>query len=348
MRPGQAASTHVLGLYQAFLDLGWTGPLLAADAAEAPRPWAKLLRYMRILLRAYRVMGTVEVLYVRSHPVAVLLLRRRRPRMVLEVNGTVADLGQSHPVTRMVACPLASAERILLRRVDAIVAVSQQLAAWATSVAPQVPVAVVHNAADPMVFHPDARTQIALPPRYVAFCGTLAPWQGIDVVLCATRSPSWPRDVSVVFAGDGAVASTVADHARRNPLVEFVGVVPQSDVAGVLAGSLAGLSPNTRKHHVGNAMKLYESLAAGAPVVASDVDGQREFVISEDVGQVYATYDSDALATTVRKLAEDEDLRSGLARRAVVVGRGHTWPGRAREIDTFLDGLHPPGAAGES
>lgn len=340
MRPGQAASTHVLGLYRAFLDLGWTGPLLAADVAEVRRPWRKLLRYAWILLRAYGAMRVADLLYVRSHPVALLLLLRRRhhrPCVVLEVNGTVADLGRLHPATRLVARQLASAERILLRRVDGIVAVSQQLAGWSASVAAGVPVVVVHNAADPMVFHPDAVTGVPLPPRYVAFCGALAPWQGIDVVLSATRSPSWPQEVSVVIAGDGRLAPTVANEACRNLLVEFIGVVPQSDVAGVLAGSLAGLSPNTRRDHVGDAMKLYEALNSGVPVVASDVDGQREFIAREGVGLVYAADDPHALATVVRQLAEDDDLRERLARRAVAVGCGHTWPKRASQIETFLD-----------
>lgn len=333
-------------MYQGLRSLGWDGCLVAASDDEAPGMAGRLRRYGRVLLNAQRAARGVDILYIRSHPLAaavVALPGRRRARVVVEVNGTFEDLGRAHPRTRILASPAAAAERFLLRRADRAVAVSPDLADWVGRVAPGVPTTVVPNAADAAVFHPGATTGLKLPSRYVAFCGALADWQGIEVVLEATRQPAWPAEVSVVFAGDGALSSTVAAEAARNPRVLYLGVVDQRDVAGLLAGSLAGLSPNTRRERAGNAMKLYEALACGAPVVASDVPGQRELIEGSAAGVVYGAENPVDLAGSVARLCAEPDWQSVLARNAREVGARQTWHERASDTAAFVapgDGAH--------
>jgi glycosyltransferase involved in cell wall biosynthesis len=260
MRPGQAASTHVLGLYGALRERGWKGPLLAGSADGGSRLTAKLARYLRVLQGARQRLGSVELLYVRAHPVALPLLRAARRRgvpVVLEVNGTSSDLVRAYPGARLVGRLLAALDRSLVRSATRAVTVSDALARHLVSLAPGVPVVVVANAADPEVFRPGATTALSLPSRYVAFCGALAEWQGVEVMLAATRSAAWPSDVSLVIAGDGPLAPRVVEDARENGVVAYLGVVPQPEVGGILAGSLAGLSPNTRRRHAGDAVKLW-------------------------------------------------------------------------------------------
>lgn len=342
MRPGQAASTHVMGMYGALCDRGWRGPLLAGRPDEGTGLPAKLLRYLRLQVRARQRLDDVDLLYVRAHPVAlplVLVARHYDVPVVLEVNGTSSDLWRAYPGARVVGRLLGAVDRALLRSAARVVTVSDALARWIASLAPTVSVAVVPNAADPTMFRPGASTGLSLPPRYVAFCGALAGWQGVEVVLAATHATAWPRDVSLVIAGDGPLAGMVDNQARHNPAVHYLGVVPQPEVGGVLAGALAGLSPNTRRRHAGDAVKLYETLACGVPVVGSDVEGQRDIVAGGGLGLIYAAEDPEALAQAVQRLARDEGLRDAITRRAMDSAAAHTWHARAEVIDGLVADL---------
>jgi glycosyltransferase involved in cell wall biosynthesis len=336
MRPGQAASTHVLGLYGALRERGWQGPLLAGSVDGESRLGAKLARYMSVLLRARQQLGSVELLYVRAHPVALPLVRAARRRgvpVMLEVNGTSCDLVRAYPGARLVGGLLTGLDRSLVRAATHVVTVSDALARHLVSLAPGVPVVVIPNAADPAIFRPEATTALPLPRPYVAFCGALTEWQGVEVMLSATRSAAWPSDVSLVIAGDGPLAPRVAESARGRPVVAYLGVVPQREVGGILAGSLAGLSPNTRRRHAGDAVKLWEAVASGVPVVASDVEGQCKLVARDGLGLVYPAEDADALAQAVRRLARDAVLRSEIARRVADKAAANTWQARAASVE---------------
>jgi glycosyltransferase involved in cell wall biosynthesis len=61
-----------------------------------------------------------------------------------------------------------------------------------------------------------------------------------------------------------------------------------------------------------------ESLAAGRPVIATDVGGNRELVRNEETGLLVRPDDADALAAAMVRLLDDPDL----ARRLASAGAG--------------------------
>lgn len=149
-----------------------------------------------------------------------------------------------------------------------------------------------------------------------------------------------------MIAGEGNLATEVRAEAERNPAVMYVGVVEQEEVAGLLAGSMAGLSPNTRRSHAGDAVKLYEALACGVPVLASDTGAQGDFVREGDVGLVYDAEDPEALALAVRQLFADGEMRSRFGRNAVRRASENTWHERALRIDSWVRPSSTEEAAG--
>jgi glycosyltransferase involved in cell wall biosynthesis len=93
-------------------------------------------------------------------------------------------------------------------------------------------------------------------------------------------------------------------------------------IADVLAAANVYAFPS---RHEGFPVALVEALAAGLPVVASDVHGAREIVGEGDeaAGVVVSRGDAGELADALRRLLEDEPLRSRLARRARARVRSH-------------------------
>jgi glycosyltransferase involved in cell wall biosynthesis len=57
-------------------------------------------------------------------------------------------------------------------------------------------------------------------------------------------------------------------------------------------------------------------MAAGVPVVASDIPGVDELVVSGENGLLVDPDDPPALARALRRLLDDRELRLGIARRA--------------------------------
>jgi glycosyltransferase involved in cell wall biosynthesis len=203
MEPGHAAGVHVRELVAALRRRGIRCVAINREGSGRSR----LRGYVSVLWRALRSLRHVDVLYIRSHPVSFVLVAiarcGRSGSTVIEVNGTAADLSDAYGWARAAERIIAVFDRLSLRWTDAIVTVSGGLRDWAREQAPAVPIAVIPNAADPRRFHPDVARRPGLPSRYVAYCGALARWQGLDTLIEATRDPCWPSGVRLVVAGDG-------------------------------------------------------------------------------------------------------------------------------------------------
>jgi glycosyltransferase involved in cell wall biosynthesis len=103
--------------------------------------------------------------------------------------------------------------------------------------------------------------------------------------------------------------------------------VPIVDVSGRAA---TGLAP----------LKLFETLAAGLPVIVTEYPTQADFVRDNACGMVVTAGDAGALARAVAALAADPiAAREMGARGRRAVEREHSWDLRAAEVDKLLRGL---------
>jgi glycosyltransferase involved in cell wall biosynthesis len=93
--------------------------------------------------------------------------------------------------------------------------------------------------------------------------------------------------------------------------VTFTGL--RSDVAELLATATVAVMPSLNEA-LSNV--LLESMAAGAPVVATRVGGTPEALIDGDTGLLVEPGDSAAIATAVARLLDDRELATRLGRSA--------------------------------
>lgn len=201
------------------------------------------------------------------------------------------------------------------------------------------PVRVVPNGLDVARFQ--GASPAALPEgRRLLFVGRLEPRKGFRhaaqaFVLLSERHP----DLVLVVAGDGPEREVVGTLPRAvRDRVVMLGMVEQSALPHYHAAAEVFLAPNTGGESFG--VVLVEAMAAGLPVVASDIAGYREVVRHEEEGLLVTPGDPKALAEAVARLLGDP----GLAARLGAAGRRRAarfnWSVVAEEIeDAYREAL---------
>lgn len=121
-----------------------------------------------------------------------------------------------------------------------------------------------------------------------------------------------PAGVELWLAGEGETMAEMQALAQELGVMDRVKFLGRcEDIPAILKQSdIAVLS----SHYEGQPMSLIEAMAAGLPVVASDVAGIHETV--GDAGILVPHGDAEALAEAIRRLAENEGLRRELSGRS--------------------------------
>lgn len=347
-REGQASFAHVHEIIKGLQKRGWCVDLYQpsyATSFENPSFFQRVLGILSTQIKLW-LSSKPNIVYIRHHFAAwptALFLKLRGVRVVQEVNGPYEDLFIAWPWTRKFARPIVWFMKSQLRWADAIIAVTPELAKWAREEGAK-RVFVIPNGANTELFHPEAQLDPALEINcpYVVFFGNLAPWQGVDTMLAAVHYPAWPRELSLVIVGDGVERSRVEQFIEKNVLIKYLGPKPYSQIAGIVANSIAGMIPKTdpagRFSETGlYPLKLFETLACGVPAIVTDFPGMADSVRECGCGLVIPPEDPQALAEAVRTLFQNPEMREQMGRRGRdFVARGHSWDSRAEETAYIL------------
>lgn len=123
--------------------------------------------------------------------------------------------------------------------------------------------------------------RVALPEGrpMVAYAGTLEPYQGIDLLLNAFSMArrEVPDAFLLVVGGAPAQVAHYRDLAAGLDLTEhvlFTGRLPQAQARALVAGAAAQVSPRVRGTNT--PLKVYEQLANGIPLIATDIYSHRQ------------------------------------------------------------------------
>jgi glycosyltransferase involved in cell wall biosynthesis len=199
---------------------------------------------------------------------------------------------------------------------------------------------VEHDAVDAQRFadlpaRDEARRQLGLAPDrpLVVYTGGLMDWKGVDVLVDAARELP---EASFAIAG-GMEQDVARLRARAQGLanVRVDGFVPPARVALYLAAADVGVVPNRSEPAIAarytSPLKVFEAMAAGLPLVVSDLPALRD-VLGDDEAVFVPPDLPGPLAAALRALLADPARRArlgaALAARAPEAG----WDARARRI----------------
>ncbi len=180
----------------------------------------------------------------------------------------------------------------------------------------------------------DAHPMSGLPdgPK-LAFLGRVQePRKGLAVLLRAmpdilARHPN--AHLLVIGPGDLDEVLTGHPEAVRQSVVPL-GRLDEVDKASALAAADVYVAPNTGGESFG--IVLLEAMAAGTPVVASDLEAFERVLDDGRAGLTFAVGDSRALAVQVCRLLDSEQLRSELSVLGGARADEYDWNAVARDV----------------
>lgn len=188
----------------------------------------------------------------------------------------------------------------------------------------------------------ELRTELGIPldKKVVAYpggFGGMHPWKGADVLLEAAVRADESLHFILVGGRPNELAQLGSTYSRENIRIE--GQWAPSEVVKLLRAADVLVLPNKSGYVMSerhtSPMKLFEYMASGTPILASDLPSIREIVSEADV-LFMEPNNSESLLVGLEDIFLYTERASARARSALQKVQVHTWDARARAILAFL------------
>jgi glycosyltransferase involved in cell wall biosynthesis len=316
-----------------------TGPYRVVGRASDA---SLVLRFVRALREIERRHGRVDLLHAHFYANARWLpdMQRlvERPFVVTEHStgwsGENPD-NQISPRGRKIATRT-------YRHAAAVIAVSENLRSMMVAAGvPDDNLVVVPNPVDTTIFRPAAPCPPHEPRRLIAV-SRLAEVKNFPVLFAALRQlvdAGVPFTIDVV--GDGPARATVERDVASLPFgaARLLGSLPQEEVADHLRGADLFVTA-TRAENL--PVAIIEALATGLPVVATDVNGVRELIDTDELGTLVPRDDPSALADAIRRAVGTTDDPTRRAARAQLAASRYSVQAVGIALATLYGTLRTP------
>jgi glycosyltransferase involved in cell wall biosynthesis len=263
---------------------------------------------------------------------------------LLEVN---APLRLERARTTGIALPGAASrvEARLFRGTDAVLTVSRALRDYVIERGARPERTLVQpNGVDTQRFRPDrdgagVRESLGIPAdaSVIGFCGSLKPWHGTDVLLQAFAMLRERHSrARLLIVGEGPQGPSLRAQSARLGVeadVVFTDRMAHERMADVVCAMDVAAAPYRRvPDFYFSPLKVYEYMACGRAVVASEVGEIPELVRDGETGLLCASDDPAALAAALGRLLENAPLRGRLGDAARTEALRHDWTGNASRV----------------
>jgi glycosyltransferase involved in cell wall biosynthesis len=237
------------------------------------------------------------------------------------------------------------------RRADKLVVITHRLKElYIAAGIPAEQVLVAPDGVDLARFEPpadraEAREQLGLPveAKIICYTGHLFEWKGVYVLVDAALHLS---DVLILIVGgmvedQERLRAYITEQSIEN--VRLIGHVPPTEVsrflyvADVLVLPNSGREPMSREYT--SPLKLFEYMASGTPIVATDLPAAREIMRNGENAVLVAPDSAEALAQGIEQVLRAPEQSWQLAARARKDVTAFVWERRAADISSFISNL---------
>ncbi|MDD5169199.1 MAG: glycosyltransferase family 4 protein [Syntrophales bacterium] len=184
---------------------------------------------------------------------------------------------------------------------------------------------VFPSGTDTSLFHPmnkeEACRKIGLDSslHYIGFIGSFLAYQGIDILIEAAplvleKNP----DTRFLLVGDGPMRSVWSEAGHEKGLNEhfiFTGHIPYHKVPDYIGAMDICVAPHHRETNQASPVKLFDYMACGRPIIASDIDVVREIIAESGCAILFEPYNYQQLADNILSLLDNPSLSNALGEK---------------------------------
>lgn len=315
---------------------------------DALAPFGRALTVRGLTAAATAVAPPADLYHAISYtriPIALSLRRRDHARVVYDAADIYLDSGRNASLHRLGRWFLLRGERAAARAADRVITVSD---AYAKVIGPR------FGVRDPLiVWNCSYRFVPPQPPerrfhgllglsedeQVVLYQGNFFPHRGIEQLVRAIAEV--PRGVAVLMGSgphETALRAAISASGAAGSVRIIPPVPPEELLAWVASADVVAVpvQPSTLNHRLNTPQKFFEAMAAGVPVVASDLPGMAPIVRETGCGVLVDTTDVHAFAAAIRSILEaPEEKRAEFRERALRAARERY--GWEIQLATLLD-----------
>jgi phosphatidylinositol alpha-mannosyltransferase len=180
----------------------------------------------------------------------------------------------------------------------------------------------------------------------IGFLGRMdEPRKGLSLLLRAFDLIGSERpELRLLVAGPGDTSEVMAKVPERlRDRVVLLGQVSEAVKVQVYHSVDVFCAPNTGGESFG--IVLAEAMAAGAPIVASDLDAFRRVLRGGRAGELFTSGDPADLASAIGRLLDDPQRRASLSAAASAAVRDYDWSKIGRDVVKVYQAVLPAGSA---
>lgn len=177
------------------------------------------------------------------------------------------------------------------------------------------------------------REKYQLPEKFILYFGSTRKHKNVDSILKAyARIPETIKEtVHLVITNANEQLKQLAVDLGIQQFVRFVGQVEDTDKVAFY--QLADLKIFV-SFYEGFGIPIIEAMAAGTPVIASNVSSLPE--VSADAALLVDPLDIDQLAEAMAKTLTDSELRQEMINKGLMNAQKYTWVNSAKKLHDFL------------
>lgn len=240
-----------------------------------------------------------------------------------------------------------SIQDFIVKNSDKVIAPTNYIKKYASDLAvPDEKIIVIPNGVDTKYFDPrkyaldHSKSRLNLSNKKIClYCGRLDSWAGINVLsqLCKVFNAR-KSDIYFVIVGDGTKEKGLF---AENAVV--LGEVPYEKVPEILmiADVVLVPFPDTEVSRAASPLKLFEGMAMGKPIVASEVDGIKEVISNQENGVLVNPNDITEWIKAVTSLLSDSSMAKRIGENArQTVKEKYDWELLAKKYEKIFTEKH--------
>jgi glycosyltransferase involved in cell wall biosynthesis len=281
--------------------------------------------------------GGIDVIYTRHLKVAEYCLRQKFPVPLIFEAHEVFSLGQVDSPSKFKR--LYEQEKFVYSGVQGLVTISNHLKEYLGSHFPiKCPIVRASDGVDLELFGGMKSDEVD--PNLIIYTGSLFGWKGVDTVIKAMRYLPG-RQLWIVGGSPQEIQEkrALANRWKVSQRCTFQGYITRTELAKPLARAHIGVLPNHREEiseRFTSPLKLFEYMAAGKVIVASDLPSIRE-ILDESKAYLCPPASPKSLATAIQSVYEKPELAKARISEARMAAVNFSWDRRAETIHQFLE-----------